>query len=100
MDNIRTKGLLSGSYSHRSGAEFKDVGQNRQAFGAQQSPRTREGPAAPTQMHTLLLRHLVCKSVLGSSYGPDTLGTREAAGSRGDEGLGPMEHTVHPGRQS
>lgn len=94
MDNICTKGLLSGIYSHCLGTEFKGIGQNRRTFGAQQSPPTTEAPAAPAKTYTpSLLRRLAGKSTLGSSYGPGTLGTRELA----EETKG---HTVHPGRQS
>ena len=94
MNNICTKGLLSSIYSHCSGTEFKGIGQNRQTFGAQQSPPTNKAPAAPAKTYTpTLLRCVARKSTLGSSYGPGTLGTRELAEEM-------KEHTVHPGRQS
>ena len=38
--------------------------------------------------------------MLSSSYGLDTLGTREAAVNRRDEALGLTEHTTHQRRQS
>ena len=94
MDSICTKGLLSGIYSHGSKTEFKGIGQNRRTFGAWQSPPTSEAPAAPAKTYTTsLLRRLVHKSTLVSSYGPGTLGARELAEET-------KEHTVHPGRQS